>query len=121
MEIVILAETELAVTPEPEGLAVREEGGHFGPLTMLAASLAACTVSVLVSWAESAGLDASGLEVVARWDYLEEPYRVGSYDLEIRWPELPEERRAAARRVADQCTVHHTLEHPPEMTTRVNP
>lgn len=120
MEIVIRGETELAVTPEPAGLSVREEGGHFGPLPMLAASLATCTVAVLVSWADNAGLDASGLEVVVRWEYVDDPYRVGSYDLEIRWPGLPAGREAAARRVAARCTVHRTLEHPPEVTTRVS-
>jgi len=119
MEIVARGETELAVSATGGGLSVREEGGRFGPLPMLAASLGACTLSVLLSWADNAGLDPSGLEVVVRWEYVDDPYRVGSYDQEIRWPGLPEERWTAARRVADQCTVHHTLEHPPEMKTRV--
>lgn len=120
MEILIRGETELVVTPSGGGLTVRgEDGGRFGPLPMLAASLGTCTVSVLLNWADNAGLDASGLEVVVGWEYVDDPYRVGGYDQEIRWPGLPEDRRAAARRVADQCTVHHTLEHPPEMTTRV--
>ncbi len=120
MEIEVRDETELAVTAAAGGLSVREgEGGHFGPLPMLAASLGTCTLSVLLSWAENVGLDASDLEVVVRWEYVEDPYRVGSFDQEIRWPGLPEERWTAARRVADQCTVHHTLEHPPEMATRV--
>lgn len=121
MEITVLGETELVVTNSGAGLTVREEeGGHFGPLPMMAASLGTCTLSVLLSWAENADLDPSELEVVVRWEYVEDPYRVGSYEQEIRWPGLPEDRWTAARRVADQCTVHHTLEHPPEMTTRVS-
>lgn len=120
MEVEVRGETELVVRAAGGGLSVREgDGGHFGPLPMLAASLGTCTLSVLLSWAENAGLDPSGLEVVVGWEYVDDPYRVGSYDQEIRWPGLPEDRRTAARRVADQCTVHHTLEHPPEMATRV--
>lgn len=121
MEILIRGETELTVRGGDGGLTVREDGdGRFGPLPMLAASLGACTFSVLLSWADNAGLDASGLEVVVRWEYVEDPYRVGSFDQEILWSGLPEERESAARKVADQCTVHHTLEHPPEMATRVS-
>lgn len=120
MEITVLGETELVVTSSGAGLTVREEeAGSFGPLPMMAASLGTCTLSVLLSWADNADLDPSGLEVVVRWEYVDDPYRVGSYEQEIRWPGLPEDRHSAARRVADQCTVHNTLEHPPEMTTRV--
>lgn len=120
MEIEVRGETELIVRNVGGGLSVREEeGGRFGPLPMLAASLGTCTLSVLLSWAENADLDPSELEVVVRWEYVDDPYRVGSYEQEIRWPGLPEDRWTAARRVADQCTVHHTLEHPPEMSTRV--
>lgn len=122
MEILVRGETELTVGGGDGGLTVREEGeGRFGPLPMFAASLGACTYSVLLSWADNAGLDPAGLEVIVRWTYAEDPYRVGSIEQELRWPGLPEERETAARRVADQCTVHHTLEHPPEMTTRVSP
>lgn len=121
MEILVRGETELSVGDGGGGLTVREEGpGRFGPLPMFAASLGACTYSVLLSWAENAGLDASDLEVIVRWEYAEDPYRVRSIDQEIAWPGLPEERQAAARKVADQCTIHRTLEHPPEMATRVS-
>ncbi len=37
----------------------------------------------------------------------------------IHWPELPASRRAAAERAAGHCTLHHTLEHPPRVTTTV--
>jgi len=47
------------------------------------------------------------------------PFRVGRYVLAIRWPGLPPERREAALRVARQCTVEHTLTHPPQIETRI--
>lgn len=103
------------------GLAVEsgDEHVHFSPLHMLAASLATCTLAVLVAWAEHAKLDLDGLAVDVEWDYVEEPYRVGEYRMEIRWPGLAEERRAAALRVARHCTVEHTLAHPPSIVTTI--
>jgi hypothetical protein len=32
------------------------------------------------------------------------------------WPSLPANRIVAARRVAELCTVHATLQHPPQIT-----
>jgi len=34
----------------------------------------------------------------------------------FEWPSLPERRLAAAKRVAEMCTVHATLKHPPRVT-----
>lgn len=115
MRIVVTGETEIVVEPA-RSLEIEEEGdAHFGPLHMLAASLATCTVAVLASWADAVGLELHGLEVRLAWTYVEKPYRVGDYDMEITWPALPEERLERARRVAEACTVHHTLTHPPSI------
>lgn len=117
MRIVVRGETELEVSSRAEGLEIREEGGgHFGPMEMLAASLGTCTVAVLATWAANLELEAAELAVAVRWEYAEEPYRVGAYELEVRWPSLSPEREVRARRVAEACTVHRTLEHAPEMT-----
>lgn len=106
---------ETAITVEPAASLEIEEVGeaHFGPLHMLAASLATCTVAVLASWADAVGLRLDDLQVRLGWNYVEDPYRVGTYRMEIVWPSLPDERRNRARRVAEACTVHHTLTHPP--------
>jgi len=113
MRIVVTGETEIVVGPAPH-LEIEEEGdAHFSPLHMLAASLATCTVAALASWADAVGLELEGLELRLRWTYVEKPYRVGEYGMDITWPALPEERLDRARRVAEACTVHHTLTHPP--------
>lgn len=119
MRITVEGETALVVTAAGEGLEIEEEGGHFGPLEMLAASLATCTVAVLASWGGNVGLEPDDLTVRLEWEYADDPYRVGRYDLQVRWPSVPEERRARARRVVEACTVHHTLTHPPEMEVRI--
>lgn len=119
MRITVRGETHLVVDRGRGALEIEEEGGHFGPLHMLAGSLGTCILAVLESWSRAAGLDAEGMEVGVRWGYEEDPYRVGSYRVEIRWPDLPEERLGRVRRVAESCTVHHTLHHPPEVTLEV--
>jgi uncharacterized OsmC-like protein len=92
----------------------------YSPFHMLASSLATCTLSVLHAWATNAKLPADDLAVEVGWSFVEEPHRVGSMSLDIDWPSLPENRRAAAQRVADLCTVKVTLKHPPEVVTSVN-
>jgi putative redox protein len=101
-----------------DGLSIDGEG--FGPLPMLAASLVLCTASVLFSYAETAQLDLRGLAIEARWEYAEDPHRVSSYDLTLHLPaNIPQARHRALLRVADSCTVHGTLSHPPSITTNI--
>jgi uncharacterized OsmC-like protein len=92
----------------------------YSPFHMLASSLATCTLSVLHAWATNARLPSDDLALEVGWSFVEEPHRVGSMSLDIEWPSLPENRRAAAQRVADLCTVKVTLHHPPEIVTNVN-
>lgn len=118
MRIVVEGETEILVQmaggTELE-IESREPGLHFSPLHMLAASLATCTLSVLLSWAMQAGHDFEGLEIGLAWEYVDDPYRVGKYEMELRWPSLPPDRRDAALRAARYCTVESTLTIPPEI------
>lgn len=78
---------------------------------MLAGSLATCTLSVLAAWADTADLGLEELEIELSWEYVDEPFRVGHYDMVLHWPSLPEARHAAATRAAGQCTVETTLRH----------
>lgn len=123
MRIVIAEERRITVDLEG-GVELRVESAgadlHFSPLHMLAASLATCTLAAVAAWASVARLDPAGLEIDLAWDYVEEPYRVGRYDMRVRWPGLPEARRAAALRVAKNCTVEHTLKHPPGIQLRLS-
>lgn len=89
------------------------------PIHMLGASLAGCTFSVLLSWAGSAGLEYDDLEVDLAWEFAEDPYRIGRYEMAILWPSLPPDRYGPAKSVAAQCTVEHTLRIPPEIEVSV--
>ena len=92
---------------------------HFSPLHMLAASLATCTMAVLLAWADTIKLSGAGMVIVLDWEYAEGPYRVGEYRMAIEWPALPENRRPVALRVAEQCTVDATLRLPPFIDKRI--
>lgn len=122
MRIIISSETRILVQLVGDAeLEIESESPelHFSPLHMLAASLATCTLSVLLSWALQAGHDFDDLEIGLSWEYVEDPYRVGLYEMEVRWPSLPADRREAALRVARHCTVEHTLTVPPEIRVAV--
>jgi uncharacterized OsmC-like protein len=97
------------------------DGEGYGPLQMFATSLALCTVSVLVHYAEHVlEVGVSSLRITVRWSYAERPLRVDNIDMQINWPELPQDRMEAAERAAASCTIHHTLERPPTVRTTVN-
>lgn len=121
MRLILEGEQRLRLQVDGAGLEVQpaEPGLSFSPLHMLAASLATCTAAVLVGWAQGARISWEGLSIVVEWEYVEDPYRVGRYDMTLNWPGLPAGRTAAALRVAEHCTVEHTLRHPPTIDTRV--
>ena len=120
MQLHILTDEHIRLDTAGGGDGLTVEGENFGPLQMLAASLALCTVSVIHSYAETANLDLEGLAVELRWEYAEEPYRVGRYDMTLHLPEsLPTARHRPILRAAETCTVHHTLQHPPTIATAI--
>ena len=101
---------------DSDGLNV--DGPHFGPLQMLAASLALCTFSVLQDYATTAHLHLHDLAVDVRWDYVEHPYRVGEIKMSLEvGPDVPPSRHRALLRAAEQCTVHNTLTHSTRVET----
>ncbi len=91
----------------------------FGPMEMLAVSLGLCTFSVLAAYGEQIGADSTSIEIHVRWQYSPGPFRVEPIEMDIDWKNLPQSRRKAAERAAEQCTIHHTLSVPTTVFTRV--
>lgn len=87
----------------------------YGPFHMLGSSLAACTFSVLQSWATNKNLGVDDLRVDVSWSFVERPHRVGSMKVKLEWPSLATDMWPRALRVANLCGVHNTLTHPPEI------
>jgi uncharacterized OsmC-like protein len=120
MKLFLESEHRIRLTYENSlELEVESSRIHFSPVHMLGASLATCTMAVLLAWADTIKLDGSRLAIALEWDYADGPYRVGEYRMTVDWPNLPEQRRPVALRVAEQCTVDATLRLPPFIDTRI--
>lgn len=123
VKITLLGEDGIRLEDTPGPLTVEAEsaGQAYSPFHMLGSALATCTFAVLHSWATQARLDVAGLGVEVHWTFADSPHRVGHMRLDLRWPGLPEARRAAAVRAASLCAVHATLSHPPDVAVEVVP
>lgn len=121
MKITLLADDRIRVDGGAGPMSVEAESAEmtYSPYHMLASGLATCTLSVLHAWATNAKLPADDLALEIGWSFVEEPHRVGSFSVDVEWPGLPENRLAAARRVADLCTVKATFAHPPAISVDV--
>ncbi len=116
----ILADEHIRLETAAGGAGLAIDGENFGPLQMLAASLALCTASVIQAYAETAHLDLHEFAIEVRWEYVEDPYRVGRYDMTLHLPEgLSTARHRAIGRVANTCSIHNTLQHPPAIHTKI--
>ncbi len=120
VKIILLSEDSLRLEPTPGPLTIEAPTAEqsYSPFHMMASGLAYCTFSVMYAWAENAKIDASDLALEVAWTFADEPYRVARYDVTFEWPSLPERRLEAAKRVAEMCTVHATLQHPPAIQIR---
>lgn len=121
MKITLLSDSRIRLDGGAGPLSVEAESTEmqYSPFHMLASGLATCTHSVLASWALHAKIPAEDLAVEVEWSFVEDPHRVGSMDVQILWPSLPQERRAAATRAAGLCTVTRTFENPPKVGVEV--
>jgi uncharacterized OsmC-like protein len=117
MKLTLLTDESIRLEPVPGPMTIEAPTAEqsYSPFHMVAGGLAYCTFSVMYAWAEHAKLSAEDLVIDVTWTFAEDPYRVGTFDLRFTWPSLPAKRLAAAKRVAEMCTLHATLNHPPSI------
>ena len=115
MRIILLSDDAIRLEPVPGPLTIEAitAGQSYSPFHMLASALATCTFSVMHAWATHASLNIDDLAIEVRWTFADNPHRVDTMDVLFEWPSLPPKRYAAARRVAEMCTIHATLHNPP--------
>ena len=118
MKIILLSEDAIRLEPIPGPMTIEALSAEqmYSPFHMLASGLAFCTFSVMTAWAMHAGLSADDLAIEVRWSFAEDPHRIDAMHISFDWPSLPARRHEAARRVAEMCTIHATLQHPPTIT-----
>lgn len=121
MKITLLSDDRIRLDGKAGPLSVEADSAEmqYSPFHMLASGLATCTYSVLASWGTHAKLPVDDLAIEVGWSFVEDPHRVGSMDVAVIWPSLPEERRNAATRAAGLCTVTRTFEQPPAIGVEV--
>ena len=118
MKLTLLTEDSIRLEPIPGPMTIEAPSADrsYSPFHMVGGGLAYCTFSVMYAWAENAGLDADDLVIDVSWKFADDPHRVGEYQIQFTWPSLPAKRLAAAKRVAEMCTIHATLMQRPAIS-----
>jgi uncharacterized OsmC-like protein len=118
MKITLLADDAIRLEPVPGTMTIEAPTAEmaYSPFHMLASALATCVFSVIESWASHAKIRLDDLAIEVRWKFADDPHRVSDLAVTFDWPSLPTNRIAAAKRVAELCTVHATLHHPPHIS-----
>ncbi len=108
---------KITVDQPPQGGG--EDAGPM-PLELLPASLATCVALFVQQFLVTRGLDATGIEVQVTTAGAANPHRIGRFDVTVTVPKgIPPQYKDAVVRVAESCTVHHTLMHRPEIHVAV--
>ena len=115
MKLTLLSDSAVRLEPIPGEMTIEAMSAEqmYSPFHMLGGGLASCTFSVMSAWAEHAKLNIDDLVIDVSWTFADNPHRVDSYTVHFTWPSLPPNRTDAAKRVAELCTIHATLQHPP--------
>jgi len=94
------------------------EGGP-SPIELFVASLASCIAFYARGFLNYYEL-ADRLRVSASWSLTSKPMRISRISVEIDAPLLPEKLYDPLRSVVQQCTVHNSLTHVPEISFEIS-
>lgn len=90
------------------------------PLELLGASLSACIALYVRKYCAAEGLPAEDIVVEAKPVWRENPGRIGRFDVLVHLPDgIPQRYHEAINQAAQDCPVHHTLTHVPEITVEL--
>jgi len=100
-----------------------KEGGQntaMTPAELFVASLGMCVAVYVVGFAVRHGIPVEGLTAEVDYQIAEAPRRVGQMKVTVKLPQpVTGENQTVLQRVAEQCLVHNTLRHPPEVAISV--
>ena len=84
---------------------------------LLMVSLGSCIGAVVLTYSDRHGITYEGMEIDLDWELAHEhPHRIGRIDVKVRMPgPLTPDQIEILKRVADQCLIHNTLLHAPEL------
>lgn len=105
-------------TDQPE----KDGGGNTAvtPTQLMVISLGMCVGVFVLYFAKRHEIAVEGMRIETEYEMAEGPRRVGKMQVRVTMPgELSDKERATLQRVAEQCVVHNTLRHPPEIEVSV--
>lgn len=79
------------------------------PPELLLAALAACSGMFAAMFANREGLSPEGITAVAEADAASSPMRLENFRVRVRFPHLPEDKRAKALAFMESCLVGNAL------------
>ncbi len=90
------------------------------PTELFVAGMGACVAFYARRYLRRHELPEDGLSVRTTWELGGRPARVQRLEVELTVSDaVPEERRDALLAVASHCTLHNTLQEPPEVQVRL--
>ncbi len=95
-------------------------GEDRGPTSteLFVASLGSCSAYYIAQWCQRAGVPHEGLEIDVSYRFHDKKDRLADITIVVKLPPgFPEERRAAALRLAKACLLHKSLHDPPTIET----
>ena len=95
------------------------DGPVPSPTELFLSSLAACVAHFAQRFLRRHDLSTAGLTVSCDYRWAANPHRIGEIDLKVDAPSLTPDLRDAFVRVIEHCTVHNTLQRPPEVRLAV--
>jgi len=120
MRLILEGESTIRFEVAEDGFEITSDDVSISPYHLLAGSLASCIALVVVAWAERAGLDPEPVTISRSWEHVgAADHRVKRMDVDLRWPGLPDFRKAVVERVAEACPIHATLIAGTEISSRV--
>ena len=96
----------------------KEGGDDAGPspIELLGCSLGACIAMMVQNYCDQKGYTDGQVDVSLTLELADRPKRVAGFVVDVELPaDVPENRMAAIRRIAEHCPVHETLTNPPRV------
>ena len=93
-----------------------EDSGPTPP-ELLATALGTCVGIYAVHFCNKHEISPQGMTIHTDWEKMTDPTRIGAITVSISLPQgIPDKLRPAFMRTVEQCMVHNTLCHKPEIS-----
>ena len=103
-------------------MSVKDGGADEGPspAELLACSFGACVAMIVQRYCDTHGYKDGDVGVSLTIELADDPKRVGGIVADVEVPkDVPEEKKAAIKRVAEKCPIHETFKQPPRLDLEI--